>query len=62
MANKKKLGRPATGQDRVRGIRIDDETWGRVEKAAKEDNTTNSNVVRRAVTEHLDRRDNESGK
>jgi predicted transcriptional regulator len=62
MAEKRRPGRPATGQDRTRGVRIDDKTWGRVEQAAEEDGTTSSAVVRRAVTEHLDRRDQEHGK
>ena len=57
MGEKRRPGRPATGRDPVRGVRIDDVTWQRVEKAAEEDNTTSSAVVRRAVTEHLDKRD-----
>jgi hypothetical protein len=36
---------------------MDDATWSRVERVAKEDKTTNSAVVRRAVVEHLDKRD-----
>lgn len=31
----KKLGRPATGRDPVRTIRVDDETWHRWQKQAK---------------------------
>jgi predicted DNA-binding protein len=62
VAEKRKPGRPATGQDRTRGVRIDDETWSRVEKAAKDEGTTNSAVIRRAVVEHLDKLDHERGK
>lgn len=40
---------------------MDDETWSRVEKAAKDEGTTNSAVVRRAVVEHLDKLDHERG-
>jgi len=40
-----------------RGIRMDDETWDRVGRAAEEEHTTRSAVIRRAVVEHLDRRD-----
>jgi len=39
-----------------RNVRIDDKTWKRVEKAAAEDKTTSSAVVRKAVVEHLDKR------
>src|SRR5262249_20596611 len=57
MGEKRKPGRPATGRDPVRSIRIDDERWGKVTKAAEEDNTTNTEIVKRGIDEYLDKRD-----
>lgn len=56
-----RIGRPRKGDEALpqRGVRIDDATWKRVGKAAEEDGTTRSEVVRKAVVEHLDRRDSE---
>jgi predicted transcriptional regulator len=50
------MARPRTGETPVRHIRIDDERWGKVKKAAEEDNTTSTEIVKRAIDEHLDRR------
>jgi len=58
---KRRPGRPATGRDPVRSIRIDDERWGRVAEAAEEDGTSSTEIVKRAIDEHLDRRDAERG-
>jgi hypothetical protein len=56
MSEKRKPGRPATGRDPVRSIRIDDDRWGKVTKAAEDDDTTNTEIVKRAIDEHLDKR------
>jgi len=57
-----RIGRPRTGEMPQRGIRMDDETWDRVGRAAEEEHTTRSAVIRRAVVEHLDRRDAGQGR
>jgi hypothetical protein len=56
VTEKRRRGRPATGRDPVRSVRIDDGRWSKVGEAAEEDGTTKSEVVKRAIDEHLDRR------
>ena len=56
------MPRPRTGETPRRFIRIDDERWSKVRKAAAEDGTTSTEIVKRAIDEHLDRRDQEHGK
>lgn len=51
------MPRPKTGETPIRHVRIDKETWDRVEQAAEEDGTTSTGVVKRAITEHLNKRD-----
>jgi hypothetical protein len=41
---------------------MDNETWDRIGQAADEDNTTRSAVIRRAVVEHLNKRNAERSK
>jgi predicted transcriptional regulator len=51
------MPRPATGETPRRFIRIDDERWGKVQEAAQEDSTTSTEIVKRAIDEHLARRE-----
>lgn len=51
------MPRPRTGETPIRHVRIDDERWGKVEQAAKEDGTTNTEIVRRAIDEHITKRE-----
>jgi predicted transcriptional regulator len=55
MAEKKKRGRPATGQTRTRGIRIPDARWQAVEEIAERDDKSASAVVNEAIEEHIKR-------
>lgn len=52
---RKKKGRPATGQDPVRSIRLPDEVMEAVDRAceAEEDASTRSEVIRRILTDYL---------
>lgn len=53
-----RIGRPSKDDSmKNRSVRIDDKTWDRLDRAAKEDGTDKSAVVRKAVNEHLDSRD-----
>jgi metal-responsive CopG/Arc/MetJ family transcriptional regulator len=54
-----RIGRPRIGDEpqETRSVSMDGETWKRVDRAAQEDGTTRSAVIRQAVTEHLDKRD-----
>lgn len=57
-----KIGRPKKDGSEVQQshtVRMPGRTWKRVDKAAQEDGTSRSAVVREAVVEHLDRRDAE---
>jgi Ribbon-helix-helix protein, copG family len=57
-----KIGRPRKDEGDVQQshtIRMPGSTWARVDQAAQEDEVSRSEVVRRAVAEHLDRRDAE---
>ena len=56
-----RIGRPRIGDEpqETRSVSMDRETWERVDRAAQEDGTTRSAVIRQAVTEHLDQRDQE---
>jgi metal-responsive CopG/Arc/MetJ family transcriptional regulator len=58
-----RIGRPRKGDEAMpqRTVRMDDTTWDRVGKAATEDGTTRSDVIRDATIEHLDKRDAERG-
>ncbi len=48
--------RPATGKTPVRNIRIGDEIWEQVERAAHEDGTTASAIVKEALLEYVAKR------
>lgn len=48
--------RPATGKTPVRNVRIGDEIWEQVERAAHEDGTTASAIVKEALLEYAAKR------
>lgn len=50
------MPRPKTGVTPVRHIRIGDEIWEQVERAAEEDSTTATAIVKTALLEHLAKR------
>lgn len=45
MADKRKPGRPATGADPVRGVRISDKKWDKFKKATEDADTDRSKAV-----------------
>ena len=51
------MPRPKTGETPIRHVRIDDDRWAKVELAANEDGTTKSDVVKRAIDEHISKRE-----
>lgn len=54
MAEKRKRGRPATGETPQRGVRVSDKTWDKAaEKAAKEGRSV-SDVVRECLDSYTD--------
>lgn len=54
MTEKRKRGRPATGETPQRGIRISDETWKKAtDKAAKEGRSV-SDVVRECLDSYVE--------
>lgn len=56
-----RIGRLRIGDEpqESRSVSMDRDPWARLDKAAQED--TRSSVIRQAVTEHLDKRDQERG-
>lgn len=48
--------RPATGKTPVRNVRIGDEIWEQVERAADEDGTTVTAIVKAALLEYVAKR------
>jgi len=58
-----RIGRPRIGDEpqETRSVSMDRETWERVDRAAQEDGTTRSAVIRQAITEHMDERDQQRG-
>ncbi len=48
--------RPATGKTPVRNVRIGDEIWEQVERAAEEDSTTATAIVKEALLEYIAKR------
>lgn len=48
--------RPATGKTPVRNVRIGDEIWEQVERAAHEDGTTATAIVKEALLEYVAKR------
>ncbi|MCC2654635.1 MAG: Ribbon-helix-helix protein copG family [Microvirga sp.] len=52
----RKRGRPATGMDPVRTLRLPDELWQAVERLAKAQELSRSEVIRVAVADYLKRK------
>jgi len=50
------MPRPKTGVTPVRHIRLGDEIWEQVERAAAEDNTTATAIVKAALAEYMAKR------
>ncbi|MFC4006576.1 hypothetical protein ACFOY2_05045 [Nonomuraea purpurea] len=50
------MPRPATGKTPVRNVRVGDEIWEQVERAADEDDTTASAIVKEALLEYVAKR------
>lgn len=50
------MPRPPTGQTPLRSIRVGDEIWEHVERAAEEDGTTTAHIVRQALLEYAAKR------
>lgn len=48
--------RPKTGETPVRHMRLGDEIWEQVERAASEDQTTNTAIVKTALMEYMAKR------
>lgn len=50
------MPRPATGKTPVRHIRLGDEIWEPIERAAREDGTTATAIVKAALAEYMAKR------
>lgn len=50
------MARPRTGTTPVRHLRIGDEIWEQVERAAGEDGTTATAIVKEALADYLAKR------
>ena len=53
---KRKRGRPTTGMDPVRTLRLPDELWQAVERLAKAQELSRSELIRVAVADYLKRK------
>ncbi|WP_155884556.1 CopG family transcriptional regulator [Actinomadura flavalba] len=56
MTEKRKRGRPATGQVPNRSVRVPDEVWDEAKRLAEVENKTVSDVVNEALRRHVVRR------
>lgn len=52
MTEKRKRGRPATGETKHRGVRVPDEVWEKAAKKAAKENRSVSDVVRECLDEY----------
>lgn len=50
------VARPKTGQTPIRHVRLGDEIWEQVERAAAEDESNNTAIVRQALLEYFAKR------
>ncbi|WP_326642806.1 hypothetical protein OG884_05605 [Streptosporangium sp. NBC_01755] len=50
------VARPKTGTTPIRRVRLGDEIWEQVERAAGEDDTTNTAIVKEALADYFAKR------
>lgn len=50
------VARPRTGETPIRHARIGDEIWEQVERFAEQDGTSNTEIVKTALTEYIAKR------
>lgn len=50
------VARPKTGETPIRRVRLGDEIWEQVERAAREDDTSNTAIVKTALADYMAKR------
>ena len=55
-AGRTAVARPKTGETPIRRVRLGDEIWEQVERAAAEDGTTNTAIVKEALADYFAKR------